>query len=665
VPDDGAERIARPALPGWITLIFAAAVALLILIEAVGERLGLFKALIGHIPAPLAILAVLVGGYPIFRNVAIALRNRNVTAHALMMLGVIGALAIGQVESAAVIVFFMRFADWLEGYTTDRSRQAIAGLMKLAPHTAHVARDGQEHEIAVDQVVPGDVVIVRPGERIPVDGQVLDGRAAVDQAPITGESIPVEKAPGDTVFAATVAQAGFLRIETTRVGADTTLGRIIRLVEEAEANKAPVQRFADRFTAYYIPVVASVSALTFLISRDVTAAIAVLLVACACAVALATPMAVVASVGRAAREGILIKGGRTLEALAQVDTLLVDKTGTLTFGTPAVTDLVGRAQIAGWEAQNIQPAASDLDLLRLAASAERYSEHPLAGAVVAEARARGLTLLEPDQFEVAVGRGVTARLNGSNLLVGNRPLLAGHGVSLPDDVLARAEALEAEGKTVLFVAALQRPASDGQPRESGQPGEEGSERALDGGLLGLIAVSDVLRSEVPATLAELQRLGIRRTVLLTGDNERVAQALARRLGVEYRAELLPEDKIAFVRQLQAEGQRVAMVGDGINDAPALAAADVGIAMGVAGSDVAIEAADVALLRDDWRLVPDAMRIGRRTFGAIKQNLAIGVLYNVVGLSLAAVGLLPPVLAAAGQSIPDVAILLNASRLLRR
>lgn len=626
------KRTSRQPLADRLGLAFGAVVALLVLVAVVGEALGLLDAVLERLPAPIFLAAVLLGGWPIYVNVWRALRSHTVTSHALMTLGVIAAILAGQPATAVVIVLFMRVGQLMEDYTTERSRDAIRALVAIAPQTAIVERDGAESEVPVAQVAPGDTVVLRPGTRIPVDGVVSAGLAGVDQAAITGESMPVEKGPGDRVYAATVVQGGYLKVQAARTGNDTTFGRIIRLVEDAEAAKAPVQRFADRFTAYYIPLVLLAAALTFLITRQALNAVAVLVVACACAVALATPMAVLASVGQAAKRGILIKGGLYLEGLARVDTLLMDKTGTLTFGKPVVTDVLPLR--AGQNAD---------DLLRLAAGADRFSEHPLAAAVVRAARERGLALTVPERFAAIAGRGVTATVDGQHVLVGNLALMQEHAVAPAPNILAQVAGLEAQGKTVLLVAA----------------GREGGPAVV-----GLLALADVLREEVPAALAELRDLGIRRLILLTGDNERVAAALSRQLGIEYRAGLLPEDKIAVVRQLQAEGRRVAMIGDGVNDAPALAAADVGLAMGAGGADVALAAADVALLRDDWRAVPAAVRISRRAFATIRENLILASLYNIVGIGLASVGILPPMLAAAAQSLPDVAILLNSSKLLR-
>jgi Cd2+/Zn2+-exporting ATPase/Cu+-exporting ATPase len=574
------------------------------------------------VPFPIGVLLVLAGGWPVFGNVLRAALKRQVTSHTLMTLGVIAALIVGEWVTAAIVVVFMRVGEAVENFTTESARRAVKELTALAPQTARVEREGAEHEVPLAEVRIGETVIVRPGETIPVDGEVVAGHATVDQAAITGESLPVEVAPGSHVFAATLARLGSLRVRVVRLGADTTFGRVVKMVEEAEAHRADVQRFADRFTAYYLPVVTGVAALTFLLSRNPLSAAAVLVVACSCSVALATPVAVLASIGSGAKRGLLIKGGKYLEALARADVLLVDKTGTLTLGQPQITDVIALTDL---------PAA---DALALAASAERYSEHPLAEALRAAARARNVPLADPQDFEALPGLGVRATVGGQAVALGNRRL-----VPEAEGLRVSAE-LEGQGKTLLFLA-------------------------RNGRLAAVFAAADTLRPEVPAALAEVRALGVRHIELLTGDNERTAAALAEKLGVAYRANLLPEHKIEVVKSYQAQGRTVVMVGDGVNDAPALAQANVGIAMGAAGADIAIEAAHVALLRDDWALVPEVLRIAQRTMRVVKLNLAFTALYNFVGITLAAFGILPPVLAAAAQSLPDLGILANSARLLRQ
>jgi P-type Cu+ transporter len=475
--------------------------------------------------------------------------------------------------------------------------------------------------VPVAEIRVGETVIVRPGERIPVDGEVTGGQATVDQSTITGESMPVEAGPGARVFASSLASLGTLHIRALQVGTETTFGKVVKMVEEAEIHRAEVQRFADRFSGYFLPVVLTIAALTFFVSRNPLTAAAVLVVACSCSIALATPIAMIASIGAAARQGILIKGGKYLEALGRADVLLIDKTGTLTLGRPQITDIV---PVGAFSAEEV---------LCLAAAAERYSEHPLAEAVRLAADTRNLPLQKPERFEAVPGLGVHAWVGGRQVAVGNSRMIPASGFCLAADRLA------AQCKTLLFVA-------------------------CDGEVAGVLAAADTVRPEVPEAFALIRKLGLKNVELLTGDNELTASSLAKGLGLDYRAGLLPEDKIAIVKEFQAKGHVVVMIGDGVNVAPALAQADVGIAMGAAGSDVAIEAAHMALMREDWRLVPELFGIAHRTMGVVRLNLGLTGLYNLAGLSLAAMGLLPLPLAAALQSIPDLGILANSSRLLR-
>jgi Cd2+/Zn2+-exporting ATPase/Cu+-exporting ATPase len=603
-------------------ILLASVFSGVLFIVIAGEWLGLFDILNQIVPFPIGAAIVIAGGFPIYRNVVRAALNRQIISHTLMTIGVIAALAIGEWVTALIVAIFMRVGDYVENFTTESARRAVKELSALAPQTARVEQMGLEMELPIAQVKVGDIVIVRPGEKIPVDGEVISGQATIDQATITGESMPVDAASGSHVFAATIAKLGSLRIKTLRIGADTTFGRVVKMVEEAEANRAVVQRFADKFSGYYLPIVAGIAMVTFLISRNPLSTAAVLVVACSCSIALATPVAMLASIGGSAKRGLLIKGGKYLETLARADVLLVDKTGTLTLGQPQITDVVPLNGL------------SESEVLSLAASAERYSEHPVAEAVRRAARTQNVPLGEPEGFESIPGMGVRARVNGSLVEVGNRRFIpSANSISI-------AQTLEGQGKTLLFLT-------------------------KDGEVAAILAAADTIRPEVPASIRELGMLGIKHIELLTGDNEQTASALAEAIGVKYRANLLPEDKIQIVKEYQSKGHIVVMIGDGVNDAPALAQADVGIAMGAAGTDIAIEAAHIALMRDDWTLVPQVIRTAQRTMNTVKMNLAFTAVYNVLGLSLAAFGILPPVYAAAAQSLPDIGILANSARLLRQ
>lgn len=599
-------------------LVFGA----ILFVAVAGEWLGLFEKITGWIPFWAGGIFVLAIGYPVFKQVVVAARKGMVTPHALMALGALTALAAGEWVTAAIVVFFMRTGDYIESYTTDKARDSVRSLTELAPRKATVVRDGSEEEVPIDQVEPGDKIVVRPGGRIPVDGEVLEGHATVDQSSITGESMPVEIMPGSEVYASTIAEGGRLLLRANAVGRDTIFGKVIRMVEEAEAHRGRVQRFADRFSGYYLPVVTAVALLTYFLSGDLMATVAVMVVACACAFALATPVALLASVGSNAKRGVLIKGGKYIEELSRADVLLIDKTGTLTFGRPEISEVIP------------MNGCSPGDLLLLAASAEQYSGHPLAKAVVEAAQERHLALKKPEQFEELTANGVQAKLGRHTVTVGNERLLDGG-----ESAHGKIADIKKEGKTVITV---QR----------------------DGQLIGLLSARDTERGEVGDALEEIRSLGIKHIELLTGDNRQTARQLAERLGIDFQAELLPEDKIRIAQEYQSRGHTVVMVGDGVNDAPALAQANVGIAMGTTGTDVAMETCDIALMRDDWMLVPELFVSAGKTMRIIKWNFGFTTLYNLAGLSLAAFGFLPPVLAAAAQSLPDVGILLNSSRLLK-
>jgi Cd2+/Zn2+-exporting ATPase/Cu+-exporting ATPase len=596
----------------------------ILLVVVAGEWLGLFQAVTENIPFWAGAIFVLATGYPVFRQVVVAALKKQVTPHALMALGALAALIAGEWVTAAIVVFFMRTGDFIEGYTADKARDSIRSLTELAPQTAIVIRDGKEEEVPVSQVKSGDTILVRPGGQIPVDGTVREGRATVDQSPITGESMPSEKTPGSTVYASTIAQGGRLKIKAEAIGKETTFGKIITMVEEAETRKGTVQRFADQFSAWYLPVVAFIALLTYVFRGDVMSTVAVMVVACSCAFALATPIALLATIGAGAKQGVLIKGGKFIEELSRADVLLIDKTGTLTFGKPEVEQILPLNGISKGE------------LLSLAASAERYSEHPLGNAVLKAAENRFLNLQEPESFEELTGSGVRASVEGSTITVGNTRLISEKDVQQYSEQINE---LQKGGSTVMTV---QR----------------------NGEIIGLLTARDSERAEAGKAIQRVRKLGYKQIELLTGDNEETAKAVADKMGVDYRAELLPEEKIEIVRDYQTRGHKVVMVGDGINDAPALAQADIGIAMGTTGTDVAIETADITLMRDDWTLVPELISKSYRTMGVIRGNFGFTTLYNIAGLTLAAFGFLPPILAAAAQSLPDVGILLNSSRLIK-
>jgi Cd2+/Zn2+-exporting ATPase/Cu+-exporting ATPase len=623
VPDDSSGFHAPGvSFSRKVLTVFALITGALLFVIVIGEWLGLFQTLTSIVPRTLGSVIVIAAGWPLFVEVFKSAFKRQVTSRTLMTLGVAASLLIGEWPTAGVLVFMMYIGNYVESFTADQSRKAIKDLTVMMPQTARVEQDGREEIIPVTGVTPGVTVIVRPGEKIPVDGSVLTGTALVNQAALTGESMPVEIGPGNDVYAATLLQSGSVRLQATHTGRDTAFGRIVHLVEEAEAKKGTIQKFADKFSGYYLPVVSGIALLTLIFSRDVNATVAVLAVACSCSIALATPIAMMASIGAAAKRGLMIKGGIVLETLSSVDTLLIDKTGTLTLGKPELTNII------------CLNGSSENEILTIAASAERYSEHPLASAIREVAHKRELRLTAPENFQNQSGIGLTALVEDHEIRLGSRLVL--NGTEKP---VAAAE-LESAGRTVLYVF-------------------------RDDVLIGLLGLADILRGDVPEAIEKLQEMGIHQIEILTGDNNATAAQVAAQLGVGYRAELLPEDKIRIVKEYQKKGRRVVMVGDGINDAPALAQANVGIAMASSGSDIAIEAADIAILRTDWMLVPEAFAIAHRTMRVVRGNLLFAGFYNVIGISLAALGFLPPALAATLQIIPDLGILGNSSRLLKQ
>lgn len=577
--------------------------------------------------AALAIVAVIFGGFQRFIAGFTDVFKRRITVNVFVVVALVATMAIGEFRAAAIIVFIMAAAGALESYTLDKTRKSIRALLDFAPKMATVRRGGDEVIVPVADLREGDVVVVKPGGRIPVDGVVIAGTSSVNQAPITGESMPVEKFPGSGVFSGTLNESGRLDIRTEKVGQSTILARIVHLVQEAQATRAPIQNLADRFTTWFLPTVVVLAIIAFVMSGDVKVAVSVLLVACPCAFAIATPTAVTAGVSNMARRAVLIKGGIFLELGHKIDRLLVDKTGTFTFGRPRVEGIISFG------------GKGPEDILRVACIAEKYSEHPLGRSIMAAAKERELDIPEPDHFVSATGMGVEARWNTEKILVGKQTFLREAGVPISTRVEREVAGQSEQGRTPVLVA-------------------------HNGEAIGLLAIADEIRPEIAETLRLLKKMGVGKITMLTGDHPRVAEAVARAIGVDdFRAGLLPEQKQEFVRELQAKGHVVGMIGDGINDAPALALADVGIAMGAAGTDVAIETADVTLMNDHISGVADFMWMSAKVLRRIKLNIFFSIIYNAIGLGLGIMGLLTPVLAVIFQEAGCITVVFSSTLLL--
>jgi Cd2+/Zn2+-exporting ATPase/Cu+-exporting ATPase len=566
------------------------------------------------------VAGLLIGGWPIFKEAFENLIAKRMTMELSMSIAIVAAAAISEFFTALVITLFVLVAEVLEGMTVSRGRRAIRDLLDFLPRAVSVRRAGGVSEVDADTLSLGDAVLVNPGGRIPVDGTVIAGHSFVDQARITGESMPLEKSVGASVFAGSINQSGALEIRAERIGRDTSYGKIIEAVEQAERSRAPVQRLADRLAGYLVYFALGAAVLTYLLTRDSRATISVIIVAGACGIAAGTPLAILGGIGRAARAGAIVKGGLFLEQLGKVNTVVLDKTGTLTYGRPEVRALLPAAGVDGTA------------LLDAAASAELRSEHPLGKTIVAHAQALGGSPREPERFGYTPGRGIDATIGGDLVLVGNLALMSDHGIAVPGELLA------------------------------GHPEASEVYVARAGTLLGAIVIADSVRPEAREAIATIHGMGIR-TMLLTGDAKAVAAVVARQLGItEIAADLLPEDKRERVRRLVAEGRTVAMVGDGVNDAPALVEAQVGVAMG-SGTDVARESADVVLLGNDLVKFAETLSIARRTRRIIWANFAGTLGVDALGIGLAAFGMLNPLLAAFIHVASELTFILNSARLL--
>jgi Cd2+/Zn2+-exporting ATPase len=576
----------------------------------------------------LSVVSLVIGGYPIVKSAIQALLIPDLNVNTLVSIAAISATAVGAYHEAATVLFIMLVGEFLEGLTAEKTRKAISSLIQLAPKTAWLRRNGQEVRVSIDEVKAKEVVIVKPGERIPVDGRIISGCGSVNQATLTGESLPVEKGIGDRVYCGTYNEAGSCEIEATQVADDTKLAQIKRLILEAQSEKSPIQRVMDRFARYFIPIILGIALLTFLFTGEIIRAITILIVACPCALVLGTPTAVMAAIGNAARQGILVKGGGYLEQMGRVWALLLDKTGTLTKGRPQVVEIKPLNEL------------DEKELLYWAAIAEKRSEHPIARAVTEKAAEVTLTIPHPQSFENVQGKGVKVRSDGRVIVVGGSELLEGEGIDIPESARALLDRKESEGMTLLWVA-------------------------LDRRLMGFISIADTLREGARDAVEKIRREGISEIWMLTGDNERVAERIAEELGVHYEARLFPEEKVKRVKEWKRKGRVVAMVGDGVNDAPALAAADVGIAMGAVGTDVAIETADIALMTDELGKIATIIRLSRKALRVIRENILFAIGFNTVLVFLSAEGWMTMILGAVLHQASSLLVILNSMRLLRK
>lgn len=594
-------------------------------------------------------------GWPFYVGAYKALRNKSANMDVLVALGTSAAFFYSLYESiqsairgtheaalyyetSAVLITLIVLGKLMEARAKGRSSEAIQKLMGLQAKEAVIERDGKQMTVPISDVKVNDLVFVKPGEKVPVDGEIIEGTTAIDESMITGESLPVDKTAGDMVIGATINKNGFIKIKATKVGKETALSQIIRVVEQAQGSKAPIQRMADQISGIFVPIVVGIAVLTFLIwfiwfffvdPGNVTSAletfIAVIVIACPCALGLATPTSIMAGSGRAAESGILFKGGEHLEVTQSLDTVVLDKTGTVTKGEPSLTDVLA---YANW---------TEDTLLQLAGSAEQQSEHPLARAITDGMKERGLEAVEVEAFQADPGHGIEAKAAGHKLLIGTRKLLQKHHIRY-EQIEASVTMLEEQGKTAMLVA-------------------------IDGEVAGIVAVADTIKSSSPQAIARLKEQGIH-VVMMTGDNKLTAEAIAKQAGIDHViAEVLPEEKAAHIAALQEQGKKVAMVGDGINDAPALATANIGMAVGT-GTDVAMEAADITLMTGDLHAIADALEFSKKTMRNIKQNLFWALAYNCIGIPIAAFGFLAPWLAGAAMAFSSVSVVLNALRLQR-
>ena len=618
------EKAKRFLFPGVLLALILVSATETYVLEIFGDDyFGMLGLLIG-------------GGFITYNTFVVVAKKRKITAGVLVVLAIIGTAYVGEYLAGAVVAFMMIFGEFLEDMTLDKTRNAVRQLISLIPQTARIKIGDSFRVVEIGELEVGDVVVVRPGERIPVDGAIVAGQAAVDESALTGESMPVDKNPGDAAFVGTLDQSGVLEIRSERLAGDTMLGKIIKVVQESQDNKGETQRLADRFATYFTPVILAICVLIWFLNGGLPNAdrllrvMTVLVIACPCALVLATPTAVVATVGSAARNGALIKGGNVLENLSHATVVCFDKTGTLTEGAPKVVDITSFGAVA------------ESEIIFLAAIAEKNSGHPLGSAIVEKAEEMGSESL-PDgrDFKMNFGKGVEIVYQGRKIEVANAKYFDDVDASSQDGVLSYLRKQVELGRTALIVT-------------------------REGEIVGAVAIADTVRPEAVTMIKILRSHGISKLIILTGDNEATGKAIAAQVGIEHvMAELLPEEKLDAIRKLQKDSETVVMVGDGVNDAPALTLADVGISMGVIGTDVAVESSDIALMSDDLRVISQLLRAAKRTLGIVKQNIYVfAVLVNIVGIWLSGIGIFTPMIAAAVHNASSIFVVANSARLLR-
>ncbi|MGI6586153.1 MAG: heavy metal translocating P-type ATPase [Lutisporaceae bacterium] len=618
------KKTGNPMLQKYKKFYFPGAILILILLAV------LFQYSWKVLPFDFALIPlVIAGGYVIWSTAEATFKLKKITAGIMVVLALIGTTYVGEYLAGAIVSFMMIFGEFLEEVTLDKTRNAVKALIKLVPDVARKKIDGEYKEVSLKKIRVGDMLLVKPGERIAVDGVIVSGQAAINEASITGESMPVDKTVDDKVYVGTINENGVLEILAEKIGSDTTLGKIIKTVKLAQENKGDVQKAADKFAKYFTPIILLICAVVWFMTHELMRVMTILVIACPCALVLATPTAVVASVGNAAKRGVLIKGGIALEKAAKITTLCMDKTGTLTEGKPKVVNV------------KCFNGYSEKDLILTAAIAEKNSQHPLAKAILEYALSKGIKdIPDAEDFNMMFGRGIKVKYENKSVEVSNSKVLQDESLKINKDAADYLKEQESYGRTSLLVI-------------------------KDGVVIGGLAIADTVRENMKTALELIREAGIKRIIMLTGDNEATARTIAEQVGItEFHANLLPDDKLNIIKDLKSQGESVAMIGDGVNDAPALTLSDIGIAMGAIGTDVAIESSDIALMADDMMMVSETFGLSKRTYGIIKQNIWLfAVIVNVAGVLLSSAGFLSPIAGAIVHNISSVFVVLNSARML--